>query len=236
MDTTKSVILLLLLCAPVCGTMYELEEWAEGDWTGTVDTETDRLTLADGSVWEAARNGGLLEMWPGSGEWGLWKTGNELVRADVPDDWDGVARGWAFVEEGLVGGDWIWLCTGNGIVEGIGGRLLVCERQWLEVDGTLGAEVTPVRYELRVAGDAGLDGRFDSRDFVQVFGRGRYETGGEARWSDGDWTGDGRFDSKDLVAAFQTGQYEVGGAGAVMVPEPSALVLLLVGMVFWRVR
>ncbi|MCA9152917.1 MAG: lamin tail domain-containing protein, partial [Planctomycetales bacterium] len=59
-------------------------------------------------------------------------------------------------------------------------------------------------------GDANLDGRFDSKDFVQVFQRGLYDSGIESAspWGDGDWNCDGLVNSSDLVIAFQKGGYE----------------------------
>lgn len=80
-------------------------------------------------------------------------------------------------------------------------------------------------------GDANLDGEFNSSDLVTVFTSGRFETGLEATWSEGDWTGDKLFNSSDFVEAFQGGGYELGPRNAVAsVPEPSSLVLLLLGL------
>jgi hypothetical protein len=61
----------------------------------------------------------------------------------------------------------------------------------------------------RGAGDANLDGVFNSRDLVVIFQAGEYEDRipGNSTWSDGDWDGDGDFTSSDLVQAFQTGKY-----------------------------
>ena len=61
----------------------------------------------------------------------------------------------------------------------------------------------------------------------------RQETAG---WDDGDWNGDTQFGSSDMVAAFVAGGYEQGlkqggpnpATGAV--PEPSAVLLALVGL------
>ena len=61
-----------------------------------------------------------------------------------------------------------------------------------------------------VAGDANLDGAFDSEDLVHIFIRGRYNTNEPATWGDGDWNGDGRFDSDDIVFAFIHGKYVHG--------------------------
>ncbi len=59
------------------------------------------------------------------------------------------------------------------------------------------------------AGDANLDGIFDSSDLILAFQQGQYEDHlpGNSGWSSGDWNGDGEFDSSDLVAAFQSGRY-----------------------------
>ena len=57
-------------------------------------------------------------------------------------------------------------------------------------------------------GDANLDGQFNSGDFVQVFARGKYETGQDAGWEEGDFNGDMQFTSGDMVAAFADGGYE----------------------------
>ncbi len=87
-------------------------------------------------------------------------------------------------------------------------------------------------------GDSNLDGEFNSSDFVSVFGAAKYETGQPATWSEGDWNGDGEFTSGDFVAAFNVGGYEKGQrtAGVAAVPEPSGVLLLLIGMVALRRR
>lgn len=58
-------------------------------------------------------------------------------------------------------------------------------------------------------GDANLDGRFDSRDLVQIFQQGEYEDllPLNSGWAAGDWDGDGDFTTRDLVRAFQDGGY-----------------------------
>jgi hypothetical protein len=65
-----------------------------------------------------------------------------------------------------------------------------------------------------MAGDANLDGQFNSQDLVTVFQAGEYEdeTSGNSTWSEGDWTCDGDFNTGDLVAAFQAGNYELPAA------------------------
>ena len=80
-------------------------------------------------------------------------------------------------------------------------------------------------------GDANLDGEFNSSDLVAVFQDGKFELDEEANWAQGDWNGDHRFGSGDLVTAFQDGGFELGPRGpAAAVPEPSALVLLGLGI------
>ena len=78
-------------------------------------------------------------------------------------------------------------------------------------------------------GDANLDLEFNSGDMVQVFSRGKYETGVPAGWEDGDWNADLKFGSGDMVAAFVAGGYEQGkraAAAIAAVPEPSTVLLL----------
>ena len=99
-------------------------------------------------------------------------------------------------------------------------------------------------------GDADINGEFNSSDMVQVFVAGKYEerqfgpcsidgpgcsvSTVHASWSEGDWNGDGVFDSADFVIAFQDGGYEQGPrADAVAVPEPSAGLMLLLGIPIW---
>ncbi len=78
-------------------------------------------------------------------------------------------------------------------------------------------------------GDANFDGQFNTGDFVQVLGIGKYEQpGAKAVWSEGDWNGDGVFGTGDLVAALSDGGYEIGPRTDVAaVPEPSTFVLVL---------
>ncbi|MDG2383075.1 MAG: PEP-CTERM sorting domain-containing protein [Pirellulaceae bacterium] len=85
-------------------------------------------------------------------------------------------------------------------------------------------------------GDANLDGLFNSSDLVTVFSFAKYETGEAATWKQGDWDGDQTFDSGDLVTAFGNAGYNAGERPggpnpAVAIPEPSSLVLLLIGLI-----
>ena len=82
-------------------------------------------------------------------------------------------------------------------------------------------------------GDSDLDGLFTSDDFVMAFQAGKYEVAGaSATWVQGDWNGDQFFTSADFVAAFADGGYEAGPRAAVSaVPEPTSIVLTLLGLV-----
>lgn len=84
-------------------------------------------------------------------------------------------------------------------------------------------------------GDADLNGVFDSSDFVLVFGVGKYETEQMAGWAEGDWNGDMLFNTSDFVVVFANGGFEMGpmvdgpNPATAAVPEPSSIVLLLLG-------
>ena len=81
-------------------------------------------------------------------------------------------------------------------------------------------------------GDSNLDGEFNSGDLVEIFAAGEYEDGVamNSTWATGDWNGDAEFDTGDLVLAFQSGGFEQGPRDSRnAVPEPSGLILLLVG-------
>lgn len=98
----------------------------------------------------------------------------------------------------------------------------VCEAQvaWQSI-GTLGA------------GDADQDGTFGSGDLVTVFLASEYQdsVARNSTFFEGDWNFDNDFDSSDLVAALQVRLYEPSALPArVSVPEPSGLVLLVVGL------
>ena len=87
-------------------------------------------------------------------------------------------------------------------------------------------------------GDSNFDGAFGSSDLVVVFTAGKYEADTAAGWAEGDWNGDLKFSSSDLVTAFTDGGYEAGPRAAVAaVPEPSSIVLLMIGsLLMLRVR
>ena len=60
------------------------------------------------------------------------------------------------------------------------------------------------------AGDANLDGEFNSSDLVAIFAAGHYEDLIEdnSGWAQGDWDCDGDFTTSDLLVAFQGGTYK----------------------------
>lgn len=87
-------------------------------------------------------------------------------------------------------------------------------------------------------GDVNLDGEFNSRDLIEIFVAGGFESDEPAVWSQGDWNADGLFSSSDLVAAFIDGGYDQGRrSGAIAVPEPvgwSNVLLLGIAFSAWR--
>ncbi len=67
-------------------------------------------------------------------------------------------------------------------------------------------------------------------DLVTVLSAGTYEADVDAVWSTGDFNGDGCANTTDLVAALSDGGYEIGPrAATAAVPEPSALLLCILG-------
>ncbi len=92
-------------------------------------------------------------------------------------------------------------------------------------------------------GDANLDGEFNTTDLITVFRAAQYEdndpgdpsTVMNSTWATGDWNADAEFNTADLLVAFQGGGFERGPRGAVAaapaVPEPSSMVLVLMGLV-----
>ncbi len=76
--------------------------------------------------------------------------------------------------------------------------------------GANSADVVNGTIKIASAGDANLDGKFDSSDLVKVLTIGEYEDGVPANstWTEGDWNGDREFNSSDFVYALQNGSYE----------------------------
>lgn len=81
------------------------------------------------------------------------------------------------------------------------------------------------------SGDANLDGQFGQLDLVNVLAAGKYGQDIFATWSEGDWNADGLFNQLDVVAALQDDGYLKGPQIAItVVPEPSSMALLFVGV------
>ena len=88
-------------------------------------------------------------------------------------------------------------------------------------------------------GDANLDGRVDINDLTIVLAN--YGRTGSA-WSQGEFTGSGTVDINDLTIVLANYGQTAGAAGALTaVPEPSGVVLIVIGLVgllwsAWRRR
>ncbi len=94
------------------------------------------------------------------------------------------------------------------------------------------AVLRDIGWQEATAGDATLDQRFDTADLLQVFQRGRYESGLIAGWLDGDWNDNGLFESGDLIEALQTGTYEQSNflPAVRVVPEPTSCTGLVISL------
>ena len=80
-------------------------------------------------------------------------------------------------------------------------------------------------------GDTDLNGYFDEQDIVEGFIAGKYLSGKEAGWADGDWDGSLLFDDQDFVAAFVSGGYLAGPRSKIAsVPEPNAFAIFGFGI------
>ena len=108
-------------------------------------------------------------------------------------------------------------------------------KEWLTIEYS---SISPVLCEVDMLqvihddltpGDANADGVFGQTDVVQVLSANKYLTGDIAAWAQGDWTGDGLFNQLDIIAALP--HYSAASSNSVVsVPEPSAICLLLVGI------
>jgi hypothetical protein len=83
-------------------------------------------------------------------------------------------------------------------------------------------------YNVYPSGDANRDRIFNSTDLVNIFQLGVYEQDVASDWSSGDFNLDQRANSSDLVDAFQYNAYTLN---SVFVPEPSAIILMLIGAI-----
>ncbi len=68
-------------------------------------------------------------------------------------------------------------------------------------------------------GDSNGDGKFDEADLALVAEAGKYETGDEATFEEGDWNRDEIFSTGDFVDVFRIGNYVGGQAAAVAAIE-----------------
>lgn len=91
-------------------------------------------------------------------------------------------------------------------------------------------QLTGMHLTVHKLGDSNLDGRFNSRDIITAFRAGEYEDGifRNSTFIEGDWNADQEFDSADFIAVFKALTYEQPAVA--VVPEPSAMILLLLGM------
>ena len=88
-------------------------------------------------------------------------------------------------------------------------RAYKCRLESLENRCLMAGDVANPTIDQAIAGDANLDGAFDSTDLVLVFAAGEYDDDIEdnSTLEEGDWDGDGFFDSSDLVSALREGCY-----------------------------
>jgi hypothetical protein len=69
-------------------------------------------------------------------------------------------------------------------------------------------------FSIRLPGDSDEDGRFNTRDLVQIMQLGKFAAAVAATFAEGDWNRDGRFDIDDLFEALALNQYETAQAAA----------------------
>jgi hypothetical protein len=73
-------------------------------------------------------------------------------------------------------------------------------------------------------GNANRDSRFDQRDVIQLLQSGKYVSGEDAVWSDGDFVGEGMFDSADLTDyAATTKTLRIGSAATIWPHDSSGM-------------
>lgn len=87
-------------------------------------------------------------------------------------------------------------------------------------------------------GDANLDHVFDSVDLIEILARGHWEKpyipwGPPPQWEDGDFNADRTVNSADLIYALGGNTYGNGPSSA-SVPEPTSIILLLIGLLCLR--
>lgn len=183
-----------------------------------------------------------LELWTAPGEWldGFDPRVFLPLSRDVDSMTTPVNVGWSLVsaDEPLVPGDY----NGDRVLDAddLDLQALAMGRGDLAYDEDRNGVVDGadrgkwVRERLgTTAGDADLDGVFDSGDLVTLFQAGGYELDREVGWREGDFDGDLRFRSADLVLALQQGGYAEAAVGPTgfSVPEPASAALALAGLV-----
>jgi len=163
-----------------------------GDWPVAADGAGNSLELIDPSSTSPA-DYGIGARWRASGQLG----GSPGSSANSPASGD-------FNLDGLTDGqDLDLLCRG-----------LLGQDPRFDLNRDQQVDRNDVEWMLSevlhtTAGDANLDGTFDSRDLVLVLTAGGYEDDlvGNSSWAGGDWNCDGEFNTSDLVAAFVAGGY-----------------------------
>jgi len=171
----------------------------------------------------------------------LMSTSSVELRAQSTglNDVSGIVNSWTMVSVSGLIGDF----NGNGMLDvsdleqlrsavSVGGEIAT-----FDVDGDSVLSTEDVKFWLHdlknsYFGDANLDGEFASSDLVNVFAAGQYEDDifANSTWSTGDWDGDGDFTTSDLVFAFQDGGYEQGPRVSMVVPEPTGLAGVWLGL------
>ncbi len=107
-----------------------------------------------------------------------------------------------------------------------------------------GADETTVEVSVFQAAPGDVDGdrQIDNGDLQAILGAGSFNNPGEWSWPQGDFNGNGSVGNDDLQMILATGLFGGGvyaaDAGAVVVPEPGTLMLLVGGLIglFWLRR
>ena len=71
-------------------------------------------------------------------------------------------------------------------------------------------------------GDTNLDRQVSSDDIANILAAGKFETGEEATWQEGDFTGDGLVTSDDIGAVLASGLFEAGPYAFAEPTQPGA--------------
>ena len=150
-----------------------------------------------------------------------------------------------FVDGGLLTGDLNW----DGIVDDADWAIFDANYEvaptvgvwsWFDGDMDLDGDVDADDRALmspQVAGDANGDGVVDGSDVTILAANWQkgVDDGLTATWAEGDFNGDGKVDGSDVTILAGNWQYGVGTAASA-VPEPSTIVLILLGLASLAVR